>query len=154
MSEVSKTEELHKELDLIQGCITRMGQNSFKIKGWTFMLVTAFAALTEEKIDLLILCAVGIFIFLSFWYLDAFFLKMEKLYRFKYEWIIANRNKGNRDYLYNLNPYKKETWMDGKEEPSVFSVMISKPHTLLIFYGVPILIGLIIIIAKIMEKLL
>ena len=27
-------EEIHKEIDLIQSCITRMAQNSFMIKGW------------------------------------------------------------------------------------------------------------------------
>lgn len=26
-------EELHKEIDLVQGCINRMAQNSFHIKG-------------------------------------------------------------------------------------------------------------------------
>ena len=25
---------LEKEIDLIQNCITRMGQNSFSVKGW------------------------------------------------------------------------------------------------------------------------
>ena len=31
---IIKIEEIHKEIDLIQACITRMAQNSFKIKGW------------------------------------------------------------------------------------------------------------------------
>ena len=77
--------EFHKEIDLIQACISRMAQNSFMIKGWAFMLVVAFFALTVESLDLYVLCAVGIFILLVFWCLDAFFLKMEKLYRLKYE---------------------------------------------------------------------
>jgi len=141
-------EEFHKEIDLIQACISRMAQNSFMIKGWAFMLIAAFAALTVEKIDLYVLSAVGIFIFLVFWCLDAFFLKMEKLYRFKYEWVIAERPEGNREYLYDLNPYNKKTWMAGKKAPSVISVMFSKPCTLLMFYGSPILIGVAVIILK------
>lgn len=141
-------EEFHKEIDLIQTCISRMAQNSFMIKGWAFMLVAVFFALTAESLDLYVLCAVGIFVFIVFWCLDAFFLKTEKLYRFKYDWVIEERPKNNREFLYDLNPNQKETWKAGKSEPSLFSVMFSKPHTLLMFYGCPILIGVIAIILK------
>ena len=142
------TEEFHKEIDLIQACIVRMDQNSFMIKGWAFMLVTALITLASENLELYVLCAIGNFIFLVFWFLDAFFLKMEKLYRFKYEWIIAERPKGNREYLYDLNPYQSRTWTAGKKEPLVISVMLSKPHTLLMFYGIPIFIGIVVIILR------
>ncbi len=141
-------EEFHKEIDLIQGCIFRMAQNSFMIKGWAFMIVTAFFALTIESVDLFILCAIGIFILLVFWILDAFFLKMEKLYRFKYEWVIEERPKRNRDFFYNLNPYQSETWKSGRKEPSILSVMFCKPYTLLMFYGSPIFIGIIAMILR------
>jgi len=146
-------EEFHKEIDLIQACISRMAQNSFMIKGWAFMLVTAFIALTAEKLNLYVLCGVGIFILLMFWCLDAFFLKMEKLYRFKYEWVIAERPKGNREYLYDLNPYQDKTWMAGRKLPSVISMMFSKPHTLLMLYGCPIIIGVVTIILKLAKCL-
>ena len=132
--------------DLIQACIFRIAQNSFLIRGWAITLVAAFAALTVEKLNLYVLCGVGIVILLVFWYLDAFFLRMEKLYRFKYEWVIAERPKGNREYLYDLNPYQNKTRMAGRKSPSVISVMFSKPHTLFISYGCPILIGVITII--------
>jgi hypothetical protein len=141
-------EEFHKEIDLIQACVSRMAQNSFMIKGWAFMLATAFFALTAESLDLYVICSVGIFIFCVFWYLDAFFLKTEKLYRFKYDWVIAERPKGNREFLYDLNPYQKGTWKDGKSEPHIICVMFSKPCTLLMFYGSPVLIGVAVIILK------
>ena len=141
-------EEFHKEIDLIQGCISRMAQNSFMIKGWAYMLVVAFVALTAENLDLRILCATGIFLLLIFWCLDAFFLKMEKLYRFKYEWVIAKRPEGERECLYDLDPYQSKTWLTGRKVPSVVSVMFSKPCTLLIFFGSPILIGIIAIVLR------
>ena len=142
-------EEIHKEIDLLQSCISRMAQNSFAIKGWAYVLVAAIAALSAEKLNLYALCIGGIFIFCIFWWLDAFFLKMEKLYRYKYEWVIVMRPNGNRSFLYDLNPTNKETWMAGKKDISVTSVMFSKPHTLLIFYGSPILIGIVVIILKV-----
>jgi hypothetical protein len=141
-------EELHKEIDLIQACISRMAQNSFMIKGWAFMLVLAFVALSSEKIELFVICVVGIFILLIFWYLDAFFLKMEKLYRYKYEWVITERAKGDRKFLYDMNPYQSKTWTAGKKAPFIVSVMFTKPYTLLIFYGSPILIGIAVIILR------
>jgi len=58
------TEEFHKELDLIQGCITRMAQNSFMIKGWGFTLVAALAALMADKVNLYIISGIGVFILL------------------------------------------------------------------------------------------
>ena len=136
-------EEFHKEIDLIQACISHMAQNSFLIKGWALTLVAAIVALTTE--NLYVLCGIGIVILLVFWHLDAFFLKMEKLYRFKYEWVIAERPKGNREYLYDLNPYQDKTWMVGRKLPSVISVMFSKPHTLFMLYGCPILIGVAVL---------
>lgn len=71
-------EEIHKEIDLIQSCITRMAQNSFMIKGWFVSLYAVVLALLPEKINLFLLCTVLIMVNLMFWYLDAFFLRMEK----------------------------------------------------------------------------
>ena len=45
-------EEIHKEIDLIQACITRMAQNSFMVKGWFVSLYAVVLALLPEKINL------------------------------------------------------------------------------------------------------
>lgn len=127
---------LNKEIDLIQSCINRMAQNSFVIKGWTITLVAVVLTLLPEKIDINLLCCVGFVVTICFWYLDGFFLKTEKLYRWKYEWIISHRAVSN-DFCYDLNPYNNNMWnlnKDGKtkEEPYVIRVMVSK--TLLPIY--------------------
>ncbi|GHV11590.1 hypothetical protein FACS1894219_02980 [Clostridia bacterium] len=139
------TEELHKEIDLVQGCITRMAQNSFMIKGWALGIVSALIALSAERIAIWVLCLISIGVLVMFWVLDAFFLKMEKCYRFKYEWIIEARVLGIRGNLYDLNPYNKATRKEGKKTPSVFAVMFSKPCMLLLFYGVPIFAALLVL---------
>lgn len=64
-------EEIHKEIDLIQSCITRMAQNSFMVKGWFVSLYAVVLALLPEKINLFLLCTVLIMVNLMFWYLDA-----------------------------------------------------------------------------------
>ena len=61
-------EEIHKEIDLIQACITRMAQNSFMVKGWFVSLYAVVLALLPEKINLFLLCTVLIMVNLMFWY--------------------------------------------------------------------------------------
>ena len=150
-SEVT-TEELHKEIDLVQECITRMAQNSFILKVWALGIVSALIALSGERIPLWALCLLSVGILVVFWVLDAFFLKMEKCYRFKYEWMIEARLSGNRKDLYDLNPYNKATRKEGKETPNVFAVMFSKPCTLLLFYGIPIVAALVVPALKLCVK--
>lgn len=128
-----KKEILEKEIDLIQACINRMAQNSFIVKGWTITLITVILALLPEKIDIRLLCAIVIVATVCFWYLDAFFLRTERLYRWKYEWVIANRPK-SEEYCYDLNPYNEKMWLldkDGKQRqaPTIRCVMFTKTLT-------------------------
>lgn len=146
MKEINIEVVLEKEIDLIQSCISRMAQNSFMVKGWLITLIAVVIALLPETFNIRILCIMGIVITVCFWYLDGFFLKTEKLYRWKYEWVIKNRYESD-DFCYDLNPYNKNTWIkndDGSEktEPNVVSVMITK--TLLPMY-LPLLFAVIIL---------
>lgn len=141
---MSKREVLEKEIELIQNCITRMGQNSFNIKGWLIALIIAVIALFPENVNVKYVCLIIGGISLIFWYLDAFFLKTEKLYRWKYDWVIAKRLTID-EYYYNLNPYEKNMWLlnddqSNKKEPCVIKIMFTK--TLIPFYMPIILIAL------------
>lgn len=133
---------LHKEIDLIQSCISRMAHNSFLIKGWSLTLVTVMLALTEKSIGPIYLCLVLFMPLLSFWYLDAFFLQTEKMYRKMYEWVIQSRPKNDLSDLYDLNPHRFKDKVDSRAK-----VMWS--ITLRVFYGIPILIVLAIILYRI-----
>lgn len=136
---------LDKEIDLIQSCISRMSHNSFMIKGWLITLVAVVLALLPERFDLSGLCFVGFVITTCFWYLDAFFLKTETLYRWKYEWVIKNRLT-SQEYFYDLNPYNSKMWLltnesIKKKEPTIIKLMCSK--TLFPMYGIIIICILI-----------
>ncbi len=127
---------LEKEIDLIQNCITRMGQNSFSVKGWLIGLIIAIIALLPENVDTKTICLMISGMTIIFWILDAFYLKTEKLYRWKYDWVIVNR-KNSTDFYYDLNPYKKEMWLlnkngKPKKEPWILRIMFTK--TLCPFY--------------------
>lgn len=129
-------EALYKEIDLIQSCIARMAQNSFMVKGWLITILAVVFALLPESVNIRFLCLLGFVIILCFWYLDGFFLKAERLYRWKYEWVISQR-LSSTEYVFDLNPYNKNMWgsnTDNKErtEPNIICVMFSK--TLLPLY--------------------
>lgn len=131
--------DLHKEIDLIQGCINRMASNSFMLKGWAISLVAVVLALTADRLNPLFLSCSIVVPLLCFWYLDAFFLRTEKMYRKMYDWVLKERKEGNTEYLYDLNPNR---FKDNVE--SHCRVMFSK--TLRIFYGIPLLVVLFVIL--------
>lgn len=144
---MASTEQIHKELDLIQDIIKRMAENSFKVKAW---LMAILAAITVVKSDALIvgnssdigwLSSVLILPIFYFWYLDAFFLRTERLYRNLYKWVIKYRPDTDK-YLYDLNSFVRV--VDGKEEKiiAVNIIKVAFSKTLLPFYLVPFLIVL------------
>lgn len=139
---------LEKEIDLIQSCVNRMAQNSFMVKGWLITLVTVILALLPENVNVRGVCIIVLLATFCFWYLDAFFLRLERLYRWKYEWVIAKRAENDKFY-YDLNPMNQDMWLLSKacipkEAPSVVRVMFTKSLTPL--YGMIIGVTLFIFI--------
>ena len=120
-----------KELEIIQGIINRMAHNSFLIKWWTITLVVVLLLLKENKYYTFIPILV-------FWFLDAYFLRLERLYRRLYNWVKDNRLK-TEDFLFDLN-YKRFE----KEEQSMLRIMFS--ITLSLFYGSIFILTLIYVI--------
>ena len=129
-----------KEIDLIQSCISRMSQNSFAIKGWALALNAAIIGLFAEKGNSIITQIICIVSTICFWGLDAFYLRTEKLYRWKYDWIISERSKTTK-YKYDLNPYNEKMWLKTKDKkgkmverkkPCILRMMFTK--TLLPMY--------------------
>lgn len=132
---------MEKEIDLIQSCINRMSQNSFNVKGWTVSLLAVIFALLPEKFNVYFLGIAGFLIVGSFWYLDAFFLRIEKLYRQKYEWVIHKR-LSTTDFCYDLNPNNEKMHLGPSgslpQYPSQWDIMCTP--TLLHFYGTILLL--------------
>lgn len=128
-------EILHKEIDIIQECIKRMADCSFKLKGWYISLVTlALTLLIGQGCKLSIVALFLLGVTTVFWGMDGFFLKTETLYRWKYEWVINARLNGNMENLYDLDPYNDRMRKDDKPKNTcVMKYILSE--TLLILYG-------------------
>jgi len=77
-----------KHLDFIQGVINRLSTNSFLLKGWSVLLVSALFALSAANTNVA-------FVFLAYvpaavlWGLDGYFLLLERLYRQHYDRVRA-----------------------------------------------------------------
>lgn len=73
-----------KHLEFIQGVVNRLSTNSFLLKGWSVILVSALFALSAGDANVS-------FVYLSyipagiFWGLDGYFLAVERQYRRHYD---------------------------------------------------------------------
>lgn len=119
-----------KHLELIQGIINRLSTNSFLLKGWSVVLVSALFALAAPD-------SRPAFVYLAyfpaiiFWGLDGYFLWQERLYRALYDHVRA-QDEANIDFSMDTTDFNKagrgRTWGD-----AVLS------RTLVTFHGVLIL---------------
>lgn len=120
---MDKEKILLKEIDLTQDVIKRMANNSFLIKGWTITLVVATLLLKGEKAQVFI----AFIPLVGFWFLDAYFLRQERLFREVYKWVISNRMTSS-EYVFDLNPRRFYDKVDSE-------LVIMKSVTLKWFYG-------------------
>ncbi|WP_139542644.1 hypothetical protein [Helicobacter pylori] len=88
---IDRAKILIEELKILQGVINRMAQNSLECKKWTLALAVGVLSLKIEAISNSYgLCVLGVLL-LCFWFLDAYYLMQEKLFREQYQWLIENR---------------------------------------------------------------
>ena len=128
-------DDVYKEIDLIQSCITRMATNSFYIKGWHIGLLTALVAffVSREKVDYTILFCLTLIITIIFWLLDSYYLLLERKYRWKYKWVIENRITSNgvaidsSNYL-NLDPDEETMWDNNSNNAGIKAAQTSIAH--------------------------
>ena len=143
-----KRQIMEKELDLIQGCINRMAKNSFEIKKWTVGLITILTGILQGKDIGCVGAFFLIMIVFIFWLLDGYFLRIERLYRKKYEWIVINRVEiDNWTCLYDLNPYNGEMFIPTEKWKKIDDLTIldvMRSDTLKYFYPVMILFSIIV----------
>ena len=138
--------ELHKEIDLIQGCITRMSDNSFKLKEYyVTLMVVVITILLSQDCELLYVGLLALIVTCVFWGLDAFYLKMETLYRLKYKWVIEYRMQGEKSGQYNLEPDNRNMWIRPEEKkPCIIWFIFTKSLTPL--YGTAALFSVVFIV--------
>ena len=124
-----------KHLEMVQSVINRMAGNSFLIKCWSVTLISALFALAAKDSNSFFVY-LAYFPCVTFWSLDGYFLRQERLYRHLYQ-VVAKKEIDEIDFSMNANVYENEV-------DSWFSTCFS--ITLKIFHGT-IFSTIIIIIA-------
>lgn len=107
---------------MIQGVINRMAQNSFMLKGWNVVIVSALFVFAAKGSQILF-AYIALLPSLVFWGLDGYFLRQEKLFRKLYD-RVRGLPEDKIDFSMKTNEERVESWL---------SVTFSK--TLLPFHG-------------------
>ncbi|MFJ8132520.1 hypothetical protein [Streptomyces hydrogenans] len=112
-----------KHLEMIQAIVTRLGNGSFFIKGWTMTLAGAFLGFAVNRSSWKV-AAVAVLPLLGFWILDSYYLRQERLFRALYD--DARRPATTVElFSMNISPYREAIkWR-----------MVVVSHTMVNFYG-------------------
>ncbi len=123
-----------KHLEFVQGVVNRLSTNSFLLKGWSVILISALFALSAKDADrhfALLAYVPG----LAFWGLDGYFLALERCYRRLYEKVRAT-DKDSVDFVMIIDKQAgAKNW---------FKATFSK--TLCVFHGAVILAVTLVVI--------
>ena len=108
-------ENKYKHMDYIQSVITRMASNSFYLKGWNVTIIAAIVALSiKESAWRMYACA--LLLNIVFWFLDAYYLKQEKLFRELYRKVSKISDDAAIDFSMDTREFKQNV-------PSIPSIM-------------------------------
>ena len=115
-----------KHLEFIHGILTRLGSDSFRLKGWTVVLISALFVLLARTgcIDSAPFAVAPV---VAFWGLDGYFLWQERLFRALYDHVRQLKDC-DIDFSMDIRPFRttrEQTWLG-----ATFS------RTLIGFYGV------------------
>lgn len=101
----SIVENKYKHMDYIQSVISRMASNSFYLKGWNISIIAAIVALSFKESDWRIYgCA--LILNIVFWFLDAYYLKQEELFRKLYKKISQVKDDNKIDFSMDIQQFK------------------------------------------------
>jgi len=122
-------------LQMIQGVVNRLSQNSFLLKGWSVVLVSGLFALAAKDSKLAFVY-IAYFPCIAFWLLDGYFLWQERLFRALYDKVRADPS-GAIDFSMDTSTLlDRKKWLG-----AVFS------KTLNLFHGTVFVTILIVMLA-------
>ena len=99
-----------KHLEFIQGIVNRLATDSFRLKGWTVVLISALIVLLvrEGRIELAPVALVPVVIF---WGLDGYFLWQERLFRALYDHV-RQKEESEIDFSMDVSPFRTNRTRD------------------------------------------
>lgn len=125
-----------KHLEMIQGVINRMANNSFMLKGWTVTLIAGIFVLSDQSANKLYFLIAFVPI-ITFWLLDSYYLYQERLYRGLYEYV---RLKDENDIDFSLKATHSQFGKHKKPGQDYWLVVFSKTE---FWFYMPLLVACI-----------
>ena len=126
-----------KHLELIQGVINRLASDSFRMKGWTVVLVAALFVLLAHQ-NAFDTGYIALLPIAAFWGLDGYFLWQERLFRAHYD-KVRTLPAEDIDFSMDVRAYKgplRHSWLG-----TTFS------RSLAFFYGALLAFVLVAVVA-------
>lgn len=128
-------------LNMIQSIITRMGNNSFALKGWAVgIMIAVYAFAGNSNVKAVIVTLMPLIVF---WFIDTYYLMLERKFRCLYDDV---RIKDEKDIDFSMNPNDVKINLDEVKKYGFFSIFFSK--SVLPFYLVCIVTTLVIYFVK------
>ena len=124
-----------------QGVINRLSNNSFLLKGWSVILVSGLFALAAKDSNQLFIY-LAYFPVISFWFLDGYFLRQERLFRALFDHV-RRLDQKEIDYSMDISIVKEKV-------KSWFEIVLSK--TLIIFHGTIVVAIFLVMLIVILKK--
>jgi hypothetical protein len=135
-----------KHMEMIQAVISRLGTDSFLIKGWTVTVAAAFLgfAVTRDKWELAV-ASVGPTVL--FWLLDSTFLRNERLFRDLFDRVRKRPDEVDPFFMgATSEPYVRRVQSESQEKGATDVASLWKTfwrRALSLFYGAVIAAGLL-----------
>lgn len=129
-----------KHLEMIQGIINRLSGKSTSVKGWCITLISALLIFSERskefRIYFILIIALPL---ISFYFLDTFYLIMERRYRDLYEEVRTGKKK---DYDLKIerkvSKYDYSEVLKGTTQKWFYIPTLAILTLIIIFYGLGI----------------
>jgi hypothetical protein len=131
-----------KHLEFIQLSIARLANNSFLTKGWAVTVGGALYGFAVSHLNPWI-ALVGLMPTLAFWWLDAYFLRAERLFRCLYD-DVRDPGKAIEPFSMDVGPYRADKYSAYRKV--IFS------STLRVFYGTLLLVGIVIFASSLIHQ--
>lgn len=136
VDEKTAREENVKHMEFIQAIIARLAANSFHVKTWCLTITAATYGVAVSQVDWSLL-TVGLFVIVTFWLLDSYFLHQERLFRLLYDHVRSDVRAVPR-FSMNTTRFQPGT----KRRAAFFS------FTLASFYGILCTVGAVLLLAR------
>lgn len=139
-------DERLKHLDFLQATIARQASHSFAVKGWTLTVSAAVYAYTAAHLHWW-LAVVALMPCVAFGWLDAFYLRQERLFRHLYDVCIGPDHGGIPVFSMDTS-----TFADKSKYPRCSWKEVFKAKTWRVFHSLIVAVGIFLLVIAIIQS--